>query len=210
MGRISSSTQSPRAPQNDLPAAMRPLFLPLPQISPERIRLNTPVARVQWAQEGVEGEGEGEAPSSAKSHRDSHPCVVEYTTRKRSSGGEGVGGGKEETCTRRIRCRRVVVTVGLGVLKVRGVGLLPSCFRLRPLLSSSGCCRQNSFNRARRPGRRFFVWIAVCSLRNLTSLQPSIYSSVPEALASLVNRNWSESHATAMCIFVCCRSRSAR
>ncbi len=100
---------------------MQPAATPNPrcsQISPERVRLNSPVARVHWGQEGGVG-GDAEVSSSARSHGHSHPCVVEYTTRKRSSGGEGVGGGKEEACTRRIRCRRVVVTVSLGVLKVR-------------------------------------------------------------------------------------------
>lgn len=46
-----------------------------------------------------------------------YPCVVEYTEPNQS----GIaGGGEGRVCTRRIRCRRVVVTVGLGVLKVRG------------------------------------------------------------------------------------------
>lgn len=67
----------------------------------------------------------GAAASSPKAYRDghpSHPCVVEYSTiRSTTRALSGAGGGreKEERCTRRVRCKRVVVTVSLGVLKVR-------------------------------------------------------------------------------------------
>lgn len=82
---------------------------------------------MRWAaEEGEGGGGEiGAATSSAKTHRDnhpSHPCVVEYST-IRTGDQAGAGSGKEkekqEGITRRVRCKRVVVTVSLGVLKVR-------------------------------------------------------------------------------------------
>lgn len=108
------------------PIPSPPLTVTVLQISPDRARLNSPVTLVQWAsEEGGEGGGgeNGAALSSAKTYRDSHPshpCVVEYSTartRNLSAGG-GVGKEQEERGTRRIRCRRVVVTVSLGVLKV--------------------------------------------------------------------------------------------
>lgn len=40
-----------------------------------------------------------------------YSCVVEYKTKGDRSGG---------FCTKRIECQHVIVTVGLGVLKVRG------------------------------------------------------------------------------------------
>lgn len=46
------------------------------------------------------------------------PCVVEYTAVNSPAGKLEVGGGAGRNCARKIRCRRVVVTVGLGVLKV--------------------------------------------------------------------------------------------
>lgn len=102
------------------------------------MRLNSPVVRVHWGQEGEVG-GDAEVSPSAGTHGRSHPCVVEYATRKRSSGGEGVfvSGGKEEACTRRIRCRRVVVTVGLGVLKVRSVVFVLFFFYRTPCFAPS-------------------------------------------------------------------------
>ncbi|CBJ34018.1 similar to peroxisomal n1-acetyl-spermine/spermidine oxidase [Ectocarpus siliculosus] len=84
------------------------------KISPERIRLQSPVTRVQWASQGQQEERR-ESPFA-----ESHPCVVEYTTRRHSSGGIDVGGEQDHSdlvSTMRIRCRRVLVTVGLGVLK---------------------------------------------------------------------------------------------
>ena len=107
----------------------------IPQISPDRIRLNSPVTLVKWATEEGGGGGEiGAAASSTKTYRDghpSHPCVVEYsTTRSRARDPSGAGGGREkdEVCTRRVRCKRVVVTVSLGVLKVRRlVSSTPFC-----------------------------------------------------------------------------------
>ncbi|CAM9159869.1 unnamed protein product [Ectocarpus fasciculatus] len=86
------------------------------KISPERMRLQSPVMRVQWASQGQQ-EGRQDSPFA-----DSHPCVVEYQypTRRYSSGGIGVRGEHDHSGrvpTRRIRCRRVLVTVGLGVLK---------------------------------------------------------------------------------------------
>ncbi|CAM9748978.1 unnamed protein product [Ectocarpus sp. 13 AM-2016] len=85
------------------------------KISPERIRLQSPVTRVQWASQGQQERRD--SPFA-----ESHPCVVEYTTRRHSSGGIDVGGEQghsDAVSTMRIRCKRVLVTVGLGVLKVR-------------------------------------------------------------------------------------------
>lgn len=67
----------------------------------------------------------GGTSCSPKTYRDnhpSHPCVVEYSTARTTSLSAGGGGGKEkeEGGAKRIRCKRVVVTVSLGVLKVRG------------------------------------------------------------------------------------------
>lgn len=99
--------------------------------------LNSPVTLVQWAtEEGGHGGGGGlgVASSSAKTYWDghpSHPCVVEYSTTRNSTRGPLVGEGseneREESCTRRIRCKRVVVTVSLGVLKVQKI--LDSCLK---------------------------------------------------------------------------------
>ena len=47
------------------------------------------------------------------------PCVVEYRNTQKGLVGRGPEGGEEvEVCSRRIRCKHVLVTVGLGVLKV--------------------------------------------------------------------------------------------
>eukprot|EP00903_Cladosiphon_okamuranus_P012790 g11954.t1 len=98
------------------------------KISPDRARLNSPVTLVQWATEEGEGGGgggseKGAATSSTKTYRDdhpSHPCVVEYST-TRTGDQTGAGSGKEREKgkgeIRRVRCKRVVVTVSLGVLK---------------------------------------------------------------------------------------------
>lgn len=87
-----------------------PLPSPSPQISSDRIRLGCTVSRVNWA----EGNAEGAEPSTA------YPCSVEYWT------SSTVDEGGPVPCLKRISCRQVVVTLGLGVLKVKT--------RLRPAL----------------------------------------------------------------------------
>lgn len=82
---------------------------------------------VQWDTEevGAAGGEAGEASSYARTYRrshPSHPCLVEYsTTGARDVSGGGGGRKEKEGGTRRIRCKRVVVTVSLGVLKVRTI-----------------------------------------------------------------------------------------
>lgn len=96
-----------------------------PQISPEKMRLQSPVTRVQWAVEDQEEEAGAECPTAPPAER--YPCVVEYKSKSHAVGRTAANkSGEEESggvSTRRIRCRRVLVTVGLGVLKV---GRIPS------------------------------------------------------------------------------------
>lgn len=123
------------------------------QISPHRVRLNSPVSMVQWSTaeemfnppaDGVDGASTGraisvsrapsnperggngrvpdqQAAAAAAVQTDAYtrnPCVVEYKNRRECEADDVKAGGGG-IINRRIRCRRVLVTVGLGVLKVR-------------------------------------------------------------------------------------------
>lgn len=93
---------------------------------------------------GVDADGKGTTEARAarttatadEYSQERYPCVVEYA----SCGTKAKGGEEEDVSTRRIRCRRVLVTVGLGVLKV--------CRRergpFRSLPSNSSCLGRSS------------------------------------------------------------------
>ncbi|CAM9111164.1 unnamed protein product [Scytosiphon promiscuus] len=88
------------------------------KISPQKMRLQSPVTRVQWAKDDREWNEQSEGSSS---RAENYPCVVEYESRSQRLGGRSANDSDGEVnggvSTRRIRCRRVLVTVGLGVLK---------------------------------------------------------------------------------------------